>query len=146
MTSLTVNLDAEDDKMDQHTALGSNIANPTRDRGLSPEDEKSDDGSSYLQMSGGKSRRSSIDTLSAVSVNKVHERSPAQPVVSTSHALPSSYSPVMAPSLKDKWAVFVHRNKGVAMVLLAQMFAALMATATRLLETEGEDSMHPLQV
>ncbi|KAI9886867.1 MAG: hypothetical protein M1823_001303 [Watsoniomyces obsoletus] len=42
---------------------------------------------------------------------------------------------------KDAWV----RNKGMALVLIAQFFGALMITMTRLLETEGE-GLHPLQV
>ena len=45
--------------------------------------------------------------------------------------------------------VFWIRNKGVLMVLLAELFSAFMITATRLLETEGGDSdagMQPFQV
>ena len=41
------------------------------------------------------------------------------------------------------------RNKGVLMVLLAELFSAFMITATRLLETEGAGSkagMEPFQV
>lgn len=39
-------------------------------------------------------------------------------------------------SWKSKWHAFVQRNKGVALVILAQLFGALMAATTRLLETD----------
>ena len=46
--------------------------------------------------------------------------------------------------LNDFWA----RNKGLILVILAQLFGALMSVTTRLLETDGKHGpgMHPFQV
>lgn len=50
--------------------------------------------------------------------------------------------------LPAKIAQLYERNKGVAYVLLAQVFGVLMNVTTRLLEIEGNNGqgMHPFQV
>jgi len=52
-----------------------------------------------------------------------------------------------APS-PSKLAALYERNKGVAYVLLAQVFGVLMNVTTRILEMEGNNGqgMHPFQV
>lgn len=54
--------------------------------------------------------------------------------------------PPEAPS--GKLRAFYQRNKGLAMVLLAQVFGTLMNVTTRLLEIQGNNGkgMHPFQV
>ena len=63
---------------------------------------------------------------------------------------PRSYSrsPGLARTWKAQFNVFWGRNKGLALVVLAQLFGALMSMTTRLLETEGAHGhgMHPFQV
>jgi hypothetical protein len=48
----------------------------------------------------------------------------------------------------SKLAALYERNKGVAYVLLAQVFGVLMNVTTRILEMEGNNGqgMHPFQV
>lgn len=46
------------------------------------------------------------------------------------------------------WRAFFEKNKGLAYVLLAQLFGTLMNVTTRVLEMEGNNGngMHPFQV
>lgn len=52
------------------------------------------------------------------------------------------------PSAEGKIRIFYEKNKGLAYVLLAQVFGVLMNVTTRLLEIEGNEGqgMHPFQV
>lgn len=56
-------------------------------------------------------------------------------------------SEVIAKTWKSKWQTIWGHNKGNALVIVSQFFAALMNLATRLLETEGSGhEMHKFQV
>jgi hypothetical protein len=57
---------------------------------------------------------------------------------------PSPYPPPPK-TFKGKATAFWHRNYGLFLVALSQLFGALMNVTTRLLELEG-DGMHPLQI
>ena len=57
----------------------------------------------------------------------------------------SSMSPGPPATWKGKLAQSWVRNKGLALVISAQLFGVVMNVTTRLLETEGE-GMHPLQI
>jgi hypothetical protein len=50
--------------------------------------------------------------------------------------------------MPNKLAALYERNRGVAYVLLAQVFGVLMNVTTRILEIEGNKGlgMHPFQV
>ena len=56
-----------------------------------------------------------------------------------------SRSPVPPQSWSGKWGVFWKRNKGLALVLLSQLFGGLMNVAARLLEG-GSGALSPFQV
>ena len=59
-----------------------------------------------------------------------------------------STSPAPVRTWKDGPNVFWARNKGLALVILAQLFGSVMSLTTRLLVTEGAHghAMHPFQV
>jgi len=59
-----------------------------------------------------------------------------------------SKSPVPPQSTTGRLKAFWTRNKGLALVLIAQFFGVLMNTTTRLLEVEGNNGkgMHPFQI
>src|SRR6266513_5012952 len=59
-----------------------------------------------------------------------------------------SQSPTSPPTIKSRLKAFWIRNKGLALVLLAQFFGILMNVTTRLLEVEGNNGkgMHPFQI
>lgn len=106
-------------------------------------------GTQYLQQPMLESFRRSSDTasnLSAVSQNddeRRHGRAHSHlPISGARHA---SRSPARPTTLRGKCRAFWLRNKGLALVLLAQFFGGLMNVTTRLLETSGS-RMHPLQV
>lgn len=63
-----------------------------------------------------------------------------------------SKSPVPAPPTRSKWrrtltALWV-KNKGLALVMLSQLFGVMMSVTTRLLEMDGVHGkgMHPFQI
>jgi len=49
---------------------------------------------------------------------------------------------------RSSWYAFYHKNRALAYVLLAQVFATFMGVATRLLELPNDQgtAMHPFQV
>lgn len=60
----------------------------------------------------------------------------------------ASKSPSPPRTIKGKLKAFWTRNKGLALVLVAQIFGTLMNVTTRLLEVEGNNGkgMHPFQI
>ena len=97
------------------------------------------------------SARSSItiSDLSIYSADNENERRPGRLLTPLGlHRLPSR-SPVPAPtSWKGKFEVFWAKNKGLALVTLAQLFGVMMNVTTRLLEMDGTHGagMHPFQI
>ena len=92
--------------------------------------------------------RPSTDTLSDISTysaDNENERRTGRPSLTTNGPRLSSMSPAPPKTWKGAWVVFWARNKGMALVLLSQLFGGLMNVTTRLLETSGSD-MHPFQV
>jgi hypothetical protein len=63
-----------------------------------------------------------------------------------SHAIPRQE--ILPMDGKGRMEAFWYKNKGLAYVILCQLFTCLMMVATRLLEIEGNDGkgFHPLQV
>ena len=90
-----------------------------------------------------------ISDLSIYSADNENERRPGRPLMPLGvHRLPSR-SPVPAPtSWKGKFEVFWAKNKGLALVTLAQLFGVMMNVTTRLLEMDGSHGagMHPFQI
>ena len=90
-------------------------------------------------------RSPSPGTLSNVSFEEIRTgRSPSRQGVYRG----SSQSPAPPKTFKERLKAAWVRNKGLALVLLAQVFGTLMNVTTRLLETEGDGGkgMHPFQV
>jgi hypothetical protein len=60
----------------------------------------------------------------------------------------ASKSPAPPPTVEGWIRIFWTRNKGLMLVLLAQVFGTLMNVTTRLLEVEGNNGkgLHPFQV
>jgi hypothetical protein len=104
---------------------------------------KSDQEQLTVPFTGG-IRASSPDTLSNISIDDLNNirigRIPDYLPVPASRRHASS-SPAPPKTLKGKAAVFWTRNKGLALVLLAQVFGTLMNVTTRLLEVEGNHGM-----
>ncbi|OCK93953.1 uncharacterized protein K441DRAFT_563860 [Cenococcum geophilum 1.58] len=85
----------------------------------------------------------SIDDLNNIRIGRIPDYLPVP--ASRRHA---SSSPAPPKTLKEKAAVFWTRNKGLALVLLAQVFGTLMNVTTRLLEVEGNHGkgLDPFQI
>ena len=98
-------------------------------------------------------RVSSLDTLSDLAFDDgtgggARDRS----LLSISHrSAPNQHAsktPALPPTFKSRILGGWTSNKGLALVLLAQVFGTLMNVTTRLLEVEGNDGkgMHPFQI
>ncbi|KAF2809276.1 uncharacterized protein BDZ99DRAFT_463134 [Mytilinidion resinicola] len=112
---------------------------------------KSEQGQLSVPFAGG-IRAPSPDTLSNISIDDFNNirigRNPDYLPVpgERRHA---SRSPAPPPrTLKEKAALFWTRNKGMALVMISQVFGTLMNVTTRLLEIEGNHGkgMHPFQI
>jgi len=84
----------------------------------------------------------SIDESEVIRIGRPLLRLPEQ---AGRHA---SKSPAPPHSVAGKIKAFWTRNKGLALVLVAQIFGVLMNVTTRLLEVEGNNGkgMHPFQI
>lgn len=97
------------------------------------------------------SARSSItiSDLSIYSADNENERRPGRLLTPLGVCRLPSRSPVPAPtSWNGKFEVFWAKNKGLALVTLAQLFGVMMNVTTRLLEMDGSHGagMHPFQI
>ena len=100
----------------------------------------------YLDVPLQESFRPSIDTISGLSnysADTLTERS-TRALRPDLERIPSR-SLVLPKTWRDKCKAFWQRNKGLALVLLSQIFGGLMNVATRLLES-GDDALSPFQV
>jgi hypothetical protein len=89
-----------------------------------------------------------ISDISTYSSDNEHERRTGRLLtVSSGHRLPSR-SPAPPKTLKARAQAFWITNKGLALVILAQLFGVMMNVTTRLLEMDGRHGagMHPFQV
>lgn len=90
-----------------------------------------------------------ISDRSIYSADNENERRPGRPLMSLGVRRLPSRSPVPAStSWKGKFEVFWAKNKGLALVTLAQLFGVMMNVTTRLLEMDGSHGagMHPFQI
>ncbi len=90
-----------------------------------------------------------ISDLSTYSADNENERRPGRLLTSSGVRRLPSRSPVPAPtSWKGKSEVFWAKNKGLALVTIAQLFGVMMNVTTRLLEMDGSHGagMHPFQI
>jgi len=113
---------------------------------------KATNGRTLLDVPLEPSLRPSLDSFSDFSTYSLDyhsdsERRAAQPLIHGEARL-HSRSPgprkTWKHSVEEWWA----RNKGLVLVIFAQLFGALMSVTTRLLETDGSHGtgMHPFQV
>ena len=115
---------------------------------------KANDNNSYLDVPFQTSLRRSSDTISDVSIysaDNENERSTGRLLtVSPGNRLSSlSPAPLLRPrTWKQKFQAFWAANKGLALVILAQLFGTLMNVTIRVLEVDGSHGpkMHPFQV
>lgn len=109
-------------------------------------------GQAFLDIPVDPSFRPSIDSYSDFSTDSVRfsasdEGQSPRPMVHGGSRMHSR-----SPAPRSTWRHSVHeswaRNKGLILVILAQLFGALMSVTTRLLETDGSHGkgMHPFQV
>jgi hypothetical protein len=96
-------------------------------------------------------RVQSPDTLSELSFdNTLVAGARGRPLLSLPqpNARHASKSPAPPTTFKSRIEASWTRNKGLALVLLAQVFGTLMNVTTRLLEVEGNNGkgMHPFQI
>lgn len=93
----------------------------------------------------------STDTISDISIysadNDNERRTGRLLTVSSGVRLPSR-SPGPPTTWKGKSQAFWIKNKGLALVMLAQLFGVMMSVTTRLLEMDGQHGpgMHPFQI
>ena len=104
------------------------------------------DKQSYSQVAG----RSSENSLSSLSETYVTQHNESGNVIGQHFQTSEGHHSFRKQSAwRMRLDVFWIRNKGVLMVLLAELFSAFMITATRLLETDNSVSgagMEPFQV
>ena len=113
---------------------------------------KAPSGRAHLGVSLNSSFNSSIESLSDISAHSLacptDEESRAGYPLSNGGARLRSRSPGSERCRRHRLNDFWARNKGLILVILAQLFGALMSVTTRLLETDGKHGpgMHPFQV
>ena len=115
---------------------------------------KANDSTSFLDVPLQTSFRRSSDTISDVSLystdNENERRTGRMLAVSSGNRLSSlSPAPLLKPrTRKQKFQAFWAANKGLALVILAQLFGTLMNVTIRVLEVDGSHGpkMHPFQV
>ena len=92
---------------------------------------------------------SDLSIYSADNENERHLGRLGRPLLPLGVRRLPSRSPIPAPtSWKGKFEVFWAKNKGLALVTLAQLFGVMMNVTTRLLEMDGSHGagMHPFQI
>jgi hypothetical protein len=95
-------------------------------------------------------RMPSPDAFSELSIDDNDAVRPGRPLLQFSRTgdQDTSRSPAPRRTAKGMLKAFWKRNKGVTLVLIAQIFGTLMNVTTRLLEVEGNNGkgMHPFQI
>ena len=95
------------------------------------------------------SRPLSPDALSNLSAEEFEQLRPLRSVTWPSYSDdPARKPPPPLTGWRNKVAAYWTRNKGLAYMLLAQVFGVLMNVTTRLLEVEGNkgEGLHPFQI
>jgi len=89
-----------------------------------------------------------IPDISTYSADNQNERRTGRLLAVSSGVRLPSRSPAPPTTWKAKTAVFWVKNKGLALVMLAQLFGVMMNVTTRLLEMDGSHGpgMHPFQI
>ncbi|MCJ1389262.1 hypothetical protein MMC18_002118 [Xylographa bjoerkii] len=100
----------------------------------------------YLDVPLQESFRPSIDTVSGLSNSSAdNENERSARALRPNLERISSRSPGPPRTWRNKCQAFWQRNKGLALVLISQLFGGLMNVATRLLEG-GNDALSPFQI
>lgn len=147
MSLLSPRLEAQDDK--------SSVSDQSVVEASAPTDPKAEVKAAHkqsyldvpLQSAFGRTSDDLESLLSTYSADNENERHPGSLVGNPEPRL-SSWSPRSAgawqKTIRSSWA----SNRGLALVMMSQLFGALMNVTTRLLETGGEHGhgMHPFQV
>ncbi len=147
MSLLSPRLEAQDDKSSVSNLSGVEASAPS----VSNAEVKAANKQSYLDVPLQSAfERTSDDLeslLSTYSADNENERHTG-PLIGNPGPRPSSWSPRSAGAWQKKIRSFWALNRGLALVMVAQLFGALMNVATRLLETGGKHGhgMHPFQV
>lgn len=95
------------------------------------------------------SRPFSPDALSNLSADEFEQLHPTRPVPWPEHNDDGAGQPnLLTVEWRNMLAGYWIRNKGLAYMLLAQVFGVLMNVTTRLLEVEGNkgEGLHPFQI
>ncbi len=89
-----------------------------------------------------------ISDVSTYSADNENERRTGRPLTVSGVTRLPSWSPAPPKTLKGRVEAFWITNKGLALVILAQLFGVMMNVTTRLLEMDGHHgpAMHPFQV
>ena len=94
--------------------------------------------------------RESTDTISDLSIYSADNDNERRtgPLLPHLDRRAMSRSPAPPSTWSGRWEAFWSRNRGLALVMLSQLFGALMNVTTRLLELDGSHGkgMHPFQV
>jgi hypothetical protein len=150
MSGPPLRADAEDDKSSLFSAeaeIQSDVNDPNgqdKDRV-----KRWQDGELLHVPRTGSIRPVSPDTLSTFSIDDIDGRGGGRPIpLVGSIDRHASRSPAPPKTWRARWQQFWQRNKGIVLMLFAQVFGVLMNVTTRLLEIEGNqgNGMHPFQV
>ena len=147
MSLLSPKVEAEDDKSSVSNLSVVGVSPPKIPRAEAKAANKRSHLDVPLQSAFARTSDDLESLLSTYSADNENERL-SGPLVANSRPRPSSWTPRLAGTLKDKILSFYAFNRGLALVMVSQLFGALMNVTTRLLETGGKPGhgMHPFQV
>ena len=137
----------EDAKRSSHASQSSKDSSSSHDK--HKQAAKAANGQAFLGLPLESSFRPSIESLSDSSTHSVDQNeSLSGRRLTHGRARLHSRSPGLDRNWRQKVDGFWAKNKGLMLVILAQLFGALMSVTTRLLETDGSHGhgMHPFQV
>lgn len=147
MSLLSPKLEVENDKSSVSSLSVVGPSDPAVPRAEAKAAEKQSHLDVPLQSAFARSSDDLESLLSTYSANNENERRSGSWIVNPRPG-PSSWTPRLAETWKDKILSFYALNRGLALVMVSQLFGALMNVTTRLLETRGKPGhgMHPFQV
>jgi len=147
MSLLSPKLEVENDKSSVSSLSVVGPSKPAVPRAEAKAAEKQSHLDVPLQSAFARSSDDLESLLSTYSANNENERRSGSWIANPRPG-PSSWTPRLAETWKDKILSFYALNRGLALVMVSQFFGALMNVTTRLLETRGKPGhgMHPFQV
>ena len=121
-----------------------------RGRSTQSKDKSGESLNTYLRAPSSRaSRPLSPDALSNLSAEEYEQLRPSRSLTFPAHEDHSTSQPTESPTgWRARLAAVWIRNKGLAYMLLAQVFGVLMNVTTRILEIEGNkgEGLHPFQI